>query len=127
MVKLTKEMSLQYMLLIYEDEAADQARTEEERRASIAAHVALGRKLREEGRFVAGDPLQPSATATTVRADRGKIVVTDGPYADTKEQLGGFYIVEAADLDEALADAAAIPSIGLGVIEVRPLMDLSGT
>jgi len=117
---------LQYMLLIYEDEAADQARTEEERRASIAAHVALGRKLRDEGRFVAGDPLQPSATATTVTADRGRIVVTDGPYADTKEQLGGFYIVEAADLDQALADAAAIPSIGWGVIEVRPLLDLSG-
>ena len=117
---------MQYMLLIYEDEAADQARSEEERRASIAAHVALSRKWRDEGRFVAGDPLQPSATATTVSVDRGRIVVTDGPYADTKEQLGGFYIVEAADLDEALADAAAIPSVAWGVIEVRPLLDLSG-
>jgi hypothetical protein len=119
------------MLLIYEDEAAEQARTQEEQEASIEAHVALARKLREEGRFVAGDPLQPSSSATTVRIDGarsrgGKIVITDGPYADTKEQLGGFYIIEAADLDQALADAASIPSIDWGVIEVRPLLDLSG-
>lgn len=117
---------MQYLLLIYEDEAADQARTDEERSASIAAHIALAKRLREEGRFVAGDPLQPSPTATTVTTDRGKIVITDGPYADTKEQLGGFYIVEAAHLDQALADAAAISSMGRGVIEVRPLQDLSG-
>lgn len=123
---------MQYMLLIYEDETAEAARSDEEQKASIDAHIALAAKLRAEGRFVAGDPLQPSATATTVRveggpwAKGGKIVITDGPYADTKEQLGGFYVVEAADLDQALADAAAIPSIGWGVIEVRPLLDLAG-
>lgn len=128
----TKELSLQYMLLIYEDEAAEAARSEEEQRASIDAHIALAARLRAEGRFIAGDPLQPSPTATTVRLDGesqsrgGKVVITDGPYADTKEQLGGFYIVEAGDLDQALADAAAIPSIGWGVIEVRPLLDLAG-
>ncbi|MBA2724482.1 MAG: YciI family protein [Actinobacteria bacterium] len=121
---------MQYMLLIYEDEGAEVS--DEEQRASIDAHIALAARLRAERRFIAGDPLQPSSTVTTVRLDRssgaepGKVVVTDGPYADTKEQLGGFYIVEAADLDQALEDAVAIPSIGWGVIEVRPLLDLSG-
>lgn len=120
------------MLLIYEDEAAEAVRSEEEQRASIEAHIALAAKLRAEGRFLAGDPLQPSVTATTVRLEGGarakerKIVITDGPYAETKEQLGRFYIVEAADLDQALVDAAAIPSIGWGVIEVRPLLELAG-
>lgn len=122
---------MQYMLLIYEDEAAEAARSAEEQRASIDAHLALAARLRTESRFIAGDPLQPSATATTVRLDggsgtKGRVLITDGPYADTKEQLGGFYIVKAEDLDQALADAAAIPSIGWGVIEVRPLLNLAG-
>jgi len=112
---------LQYMLMIYDDEGEETAMPEEEINAIVAAHSSLARKWRAEGRFLAGDRLHPSATATTVRAIDGRIVVTDGPYADTKEQLGGFYIIEADDLDQALADASAIPSVGRSIIEVRPV------
>ena len=109
------------MLMIYDNEGEEAAMPEEEQGAMVAAHSALARKWRDQGRFLAGDRLHPSATATTVRLVDGKLVVTDGPYAETKEQLGGFYIVEADDLDQALADAASIPSIGRTVIEVRPV------
>jgi hypothetical protein len=115
---------MQYMLLIYEDEAAEEKLPEEERSQSIGGHIALARRLREEGRLVGGDPLQPSSTATCVRVEAGRAMITDGPYAETKEQLAGFYIVEARDLDQALADAAAIPSAARGVVEVRPVLDL---
>jgi hypothetical protein len=113
--------ALQYMLLIYDDEGEEAALPEEDLSAIVAAHGALARKWREEGRLLAGDRLQPSDTATTVRMVDGKIVMTDGPYADTKEQLGGFYIIEAEDLDQALADASVIPSVGRSIIEVRPV------
>jgi len=116
-----KETPLQYMLMIYDNETEEAALPEQELNAIMAAHGALGRKWRDEGRYVAGDRLQPSAAATTVRMVQGKIVMTDGPYADTKEQLGGFYIIEADDLDQALADASAIPSVGRTIIEVRPV------
>jgi hypothetical protein len=112
---------LQYMLLIYDDEGEEAALPEGDLSAIVAAHGALARKWREEGRLLAGDRLQPSDTATTVRMVDGKIVMTDGPYADTKEQLGGFYIIEAEDLDQALADASVIPSVGRSIIEVRPV------
>ena len=112
---------MQYMLMIYDDEGEEAAMPDEEINAIVAAHSGLARKWRAEGRFLAGDRLQPSATATTVRAIDGKIVMTDGPYADTKEQLGGFYIIEADNLDQALADASAIPSVGRSIIEVRPV------
>jgi hypothetical protein len=116
---------VQYMLLIYEDEAREADLGEEERQASIARHIDLARRLRSENRLLAADPLQPAMTATCVRVDNGRVVTTDGPYAETKEQLAGFYLVEAADLDQALADAAAIPSAARGVIEVRPILDLA--
>jgi hypothetical protein len=112
---------VQYMLMIYDDEGEEAAMPAEEINAIVAAHSALARKWRDEGRFLAGDRLRPSSSATTVRAVDGKVVMTDGPYADTKEQLGGFYIIEADDLDQALADASAIPSVGRSIIEVRPV------
>ena len=112
---------MQYMLMIYDDEGEEAAMPPEEVDAIVDAHSALARKWRAEGRLLAGDRLQPSTTATTVRAIGGSIVMTDGPYADTKEQLGGFYIIEADDLDQALADASAIPSVGRSIIEVRPV------
>lgn len=115
---------MQYMLLIYEDEAAEAGLSEEERRASIGRHIDLARRLRSENRLLAADPLQPAATATCVRVENGRVVMTDGPFAETKEQLAGFYLVEAVDLDQALADAAAIPTAARGVIEVRPILDL---
>ena len=112
------------MLLIYEDEAAEAGLSAEERQDSIARHIDLARRLRSENRLLAADPLQPAATATCVRVDNGRVVMTDGPFAETKEQLAGFYLVEAVDLDQALADAAAIPTAARGVIEVRPILDL---
>jgi hypothetical protein len=112
---------VQYMLMIYDDEGEEATMPEEEINAIVAAHSGLARMWRAEGRFLAGDRLQPSATATTVRVVDGKIIMTDGPYADTKEQLGGFYLIEADDLDQALADASAIPSVGRSIIEVRPV------
>ena len=114
-------VTLQYMFMIYDNEAEEAALPEAEVAAVVAAHSALARKWRDEGRLLAGDRLHPSATATTLRVTDGKLVVTDGPYADTKEQFGGFYIIEAEDLDQALADAASIPSIGRTIIEVRPV------
>lgn len=117
---------MQYMLLVYENEADWESLSEEERSASVGRHIALARKLREEGRFLYGDGLQSTATATTVRKVDGKVMLTDGPFAETKEQLGGFYVIEAADLDQALADAATISDRDGEMIEVRPIMDYSG-
>lgn len=115
---------MQYMLLIYEDETVEAGLSDEERQDSIARHIELARRLRSENRLLAGDPLQPAVTATCVRVENGRVVMTDGPYAETKEQLAGFYLVEAADLDQALADAVAVPSAARGVVEVRPILDL---
>jgi len=115
---------VQYMLLIYEDETEEARLSSEEQQASIGRHIELARRLRQENRLLAADPLQPAATATCVRVENGRVVLTDGPYAETKEQLAGFYLVEATDLDQALADAAAIPSAARGIVEVRPILDL---
>ena len=116
---------MQYMLLIYNDEKAFGKMTEQERGALFQQYGQFTEGIRKSGAFVAGAPLQPSSTATTVRAKNGKNVSTDGPFAETKEQLGGYYLVEAKNLDEALAIAGRIPSVGVGgVIEVRPIMDM---
>jgi hypothetical protein len=81
--------------------------------------------IRKNGKYVAGEALQPTATATTVRVRNGKVSTTDGPFAETKEQLGGFYMIEAKDLNDAIQVAAKIPSARLGAIEVRPVVDFS--
>jgi hypothetical protein len=116
---------VQYMLLIYESEAAWEGLTEAERSASVARHIDFARQLREEGRLLYGDGLQPTGTATTVRHKEGRVVLTDGPFAETKEQLGGFYVIEAENLDQALADASTISDRESEVVEVRPIMDYS--
>lgn len=113
------------MLLIYENEADWDALSEEERRASTGRHIAFARALRDDGRFLYGDGLQGTSTATTVRRKDGEIVLTDGPFAETKEQLGGFYVIEASDLDQALEDAARLSAREGEVVEVRPIMDYS--
>jgi hypothetical protein len=82
-------------------------------------------EIRKNGKYVAGEALQPTATATTVRVRNGKVSTTDGPFAETKEQLGGFYLIEAKDLNDAIQVAAKIPSARLGAIEVRPVVDFS--
>src|SRR5436190_23538060 len=109
------------MLLIYLDE---QALSESEREQCYRDSTQLAHQLDVAGQYVAAAPLQPTATATSVRVRGGKRVVTDGPFAETKEQLGGYYLVDARDLDEAIAIAARIPGARMGTIEVRPVMEI---
>ena len=114
---------MKYMLLVYLNE---QALTDEERAHCYVESAQLTQELHARGQYVAAGPLHPVATATSVRVREGKRLVTDGPFAETREQLGGYYIVEAADLDEALAIAERIPPARYGTIEVRPVMEISG-
>ena len=113
---------MKYMAIIFNDEAFYANATPEQIGAVFAEHGAFGEAARAAGVFVDGDGLQPVATATTVRVRDGERLLTDGPYAETKEQLGGFYMLECKDLDEALAWAAQIPEAKSGAIEVRPVM-----
>jgi hypothetical protein len=113
---------MQYLLLIYEDEKNWVNATEADGAATLAAYAKYTADLRAAGVLKAGEALQPIATATTVRVRNGRTTTTDGPFAETKEQLGGFYLIEVADLDEALKWAAALPASTTGSVEVRPLM-----
>jgi hypothetical protein len=116
----------QYMLLIYSP--TDTSRTPEELEAEMPKWFAYTQELQESGAMVAGDALEPADTATTVRVRDGETVITDGPFAETKEALGGYYLLDVPDLDAALAWAAKIPNVGYGSIEVRPVVvfDQSG-
>ena len=113
----------QYMLLIYLP--ADGGLSPEEQAAESPRWYEYTEGLRSAGVHVAGDALHGIETATTVRVRDGETQITDGPFAETKEMLGGFYIIDVADLDTALQHAARIPSVGRGSVEVRPVMDLS--
>jgi hypothetical protein len=115
---------MRYLLLMYRDETWWDAKPEAERVAIRQLAVGVAEDLRKRGVFLAGDPLLPTHTATTVRMRDGKPVTTDGPFAETKEQLAGFYYVEAKDLDDAIAVAARIPPARIGSIEVRPVRQL---
>jgi len=113
---------MRYMLLIYKDEKLWDEMSVQERGAIFQEAVEYSEGLRASGVYQAGDPLEPASTATTVRMRNGKTVTTDGPFAETKEQLGGYSIVEARDLDEVLAIAARHPLVRAGLsIEVRPI------
>lgn len=112
---------MQYLLLIYEDEKQMLSRDDAARLAYMQEYREFTADIRDKGKFVAGDALQPTPTATSVRVRDGKTLTTDGPFAETKEQLGGYYLVDASDLDEAIAIAARIPSARNGTIEVRPI------
>ncbi len=112
------------MCLIYENEALQAERSDEDQAKVMEGYFAFTNKAREAGVMEAGDPLLETNTATTVRVRDGKSTNTDGPFAETKEQLGGYYILNCKDLDEALAYAAEIPGAQYGCIEVRPIMDL---
>ena len=114
---------MQYLLLIYENEKASENMNEAERGAFFQAYMSYTQELKDAGAFVAGDALQPIATATTVRVREGKRSTVDGPFAETAEQLGGYYLINVENLDDALAWAAKIPSAKLGSIEVRPVMN----
>jgi hypothetical protein len=115
---------MKYLLMIYENEQAWAGFSEAEAGAIFGEYMRFTEDLRVAGKLLGGEPLQPTSTASTVRVRDGKTSVTDGPFAETKEQLGGFYLVEASDLDEALAIAAQIPGARFGSVEVRPVMAL---
>lgn len=118
---------MQYIFLIYTDEKQEPALIPAEREATLAEYLAFTREARERQMMVAGDELHPTHTATTVRIREGKRMTTAGPFAETKEQLGGFYILNCKDLDEAIEMAAKIPGARHGSIEVRPIVDHSGS
>jgi hypothetical protein len=113
---------MQYLLLIYENEAAAAKRGEAGMQAMMNEYRTFTQSIIQGGHFKAGDALQPTSTATTVTVRGGKTLTTDGPFAETREQLGGYYLIEAKDLDEAIAIAARVPSAKVGSIEVRPVM-----
>jgi len=115
---------MKYLCLVYYDEKTLDAMPKSEFEAFSDAHVALDEELRKSGHSIVAEALQPAHTATTVRVRDGKLSTTDGPFAETKEQLGGFYLIEAGDLNDAIQAAARIPSARLGSIEVRPVWDL---
>jgi hypothetical protein len=115
---------MQYLMLIYSSETADADLSPERQQAMFAGYGAFTREVKEAGVMVAGDALERTAQATTVRVRDGKTLTTDGPFAETKEQLGGYYLLECADLDEAIAYAAKIPHAALGSIEIRPIMQI---
>jgi hypothetical protein len=112
---------MQYLLLIYRSEAEVGKMDAAARQQMMTDYGAFTQSIVQSGHFKAGDGLQPTTTATTVRVRDGKTLTTDGPFAETREQLGGYYMVEAKDLDAAIAIAARIPSARLGSIEVRPI------
>jgi hypothetical protein len=121
--KSLKEINpMQYLLLIYDTEAAWNAVSEPDRQKMYGQYMELTQDLQKNGKYKSAHQLQPTATAATVRIRNGKKTITDGPFAETKEQLGGYYLVEAKDRDEALAIAARIPSVNLGCVEVRPVV-----
>jgi hypothetical protein len=113
---------MHYILLIYGNEANWDALSAEENSAVMAEFQAFTESIIADGRHLGGHQLKPVSTATTVRVKNGETLVTDGPFAETREHLGGYYLVEAADLDEAIAIAARIPSARMGCIEVRPVV-----
>jgi hypothetical protein len=115
---------MRYMLLIYDREADWASMSEEDRGKMFHEYMTFTEGIRKSGQYKAGDALQPTSAATTVRVRNGKSVTTDGPFAETREQLGGYYIVDAKDLDEATEIAARIPGARMGSIEVRPIMEM---
>jgi hypothetical protein len=112
---------MQYMLLIYRSETALQAASERQKSEMMGAYAAYTNAMKESGAYVAGAPLQPTSTATTVRVENGRSKVLNGPYAETKEQLGGYYLIDVPDLDAALTWAARCPGAQVGSLEVRPV------
>jgi hypothetical protein len=113
---------MRYLILLYGDEQAEQSLTPEERRAIVDQHIELGRRLHEAGAVVAGEALSSSSDAKILRREGERSFVTDGPFAETKEQLGGFYLLECADIDEALAWADQVPNSPGLVVEIRPVV-----
>jgi hypothetical protein len=116
---------MKYLCLIYSDEKHIASLPEQESQSFLGEYRAFTDSIRKSGHYVAAERLQPTHTATTIRSRKGKVSTTDGPFAETKEQLGGFYMINAKDLDEAIAIASRIPGTRVGSIEVRPIWELN--
>lgn len=116
---------MKYLCLIYDEEAKLNDMSPAEGEAFMGEYFAFTEGIRQSGHYVAGEALHPVATATTVRIRNGSVSTTDGPFAETKEQLGGFYLIEARDLNDAIQVASRIPSARIGSIEIRPVVDFS--
>jgi hypothetical protein len=114
---------MKYMLLIY---MGEQAMNEAEREHCYVESAQLAQNLHKNGQYLAANPLHPVSTATSVRVRDGKPVVTDGPFAETREQLGGYFLIDAKNLDEAIAIATRIPGARVGTVEIRPVMEITG-
>ncbi len=114
---------MKYMLLVYGDE---QASDEAEREQCYRDSAQIAHEIRSTGRYLAAAPLHPVSTATSVRVREGKRLVTDGPFAETREQLGGYFIIDVKDLDEAIEVSGRLPGARLGTVEIRPIMEIPG-
>jgi hypothetical protein len=115
---------MKYMLLIYHDEQA--ALSETERQQCYEESMQLAQQIHSAGQYLAANPLHPTAMATSVRVRDGKRFVTDGPFAETREQLGGYFLIDAKNLDEAIGIAARVPGARIGTVEVRPVREIAG-
>jgi hypothetical protein len=115
---------MKYLLMTYVNENGWTKMTKAEQEQGAAAYMAYGEALKKAGAIVGSNRLQPTSTATTVRITNGKSQVLDGPYVDTKEQLGGYFLIDAPDLDSAISWAARCPAAGHGVVEVRPIWEM---
>ena len=115
---------MKYAMLIYSSEAEYAEMPPAEQEADMGAYFAFNNEVNEAGINLGGEALMPTSMATSVRVRNGKTIATDGPFAETKEQLGGFYLLECKDLDEAIAYAAKIPGAKLGTVEIRPIMEI---
>ncbi len=116
---------MKYLCLIYEDERLWEKMPKAEAEKVYGEYFAFTDGIKKSGHYIGGNPLKPTHTATTVRVRQGKVSTTDGPFAETKEQLGGYYLVEARDLNDAIQVASRIPGARMGSIEVRPVMEIN--
>jgi hypothetical protein len=112
------------MMLIHYDENAWEERDADERRRIFGEFMDFIQEMESRGKYLGGNPLQPSSAASTLKVRDGKRLVTDGPFAETREQIGGYFLIDASDADEAMEIAAQIPSAKYGIVEIRPIMDL---
>jgi hypothetical protein len=116
---------MKYLLMITYDEVAEQNKSPDEGKATMDAYFAYTNELMQSGKMVGGEALDPTTAATTVRVKNGEVVTTDGPFAETKEQIGGYYVIDVDNLDDAIKWAAKIPHASKGSIEVRPVMNVN--
>ncbi len=117
---------MKYMLLIHDDEQAWGKLSESERQLIFGEYGQFTQQIKSSGHYLAGAQLQPTSTATSVRVRNGKRLLTDGPFAETREQLGGYFLIDAKNLDDAISIAGRIPAARVGTVEIRPVMEIAG-